>query len=271
MLTFRVRSRAIVSGVCLAAALQLFAPRTAGAACTCLNNATVIDLDTNTGGDDGQFAERVVVTAPDGQTWSVTQPTTGAYDAFAVPPVGTRSPLVPIATDGSVKLQALGGGQYVLDFVFVEAVGYTLSVTNQSGTTLRIDNNCRYPNPTFLPPVESSYQRTDPPVVLGATAVTGPPLASATFTIDGMPATRIVPLDLTPMPAVHVAELTATGTAGADNYQACVQGVRKGFVIVVASASAPAINAAWGGVLLVALLGLGVTRLRRAGRSRRRP
>lgn len=251
-------------GVLAAAALAcVAAPVVATAACVCLNNASVIDLDASTGGDDGQFSEQVIVNAPNGQTWTVTQ-ATGAFDAFNVPAVGMRSPLVPIATDGSVKMVPNGANRYTIDFVHVDAIAYSITVNNGLGTQLTIGNTCRYPNPVFAPPIESTYHvATDPPVTLGAGVSSGPPLANAAFTVDGSPATQIVPQDLAPRPTIHVVELTATGTVGPNDFQACVQGVRKRFA-VAASASVPAMGTLAASALLTALLGLGLWALRRA-------
>ena len=76
--------------------------------CACLDNATILDLDAGTGGDDGQFSEIVTITGgagplPSGQTWTVVG-ATGAFDAFNVPAVGVQSAGVPVATDGSCLL-----------------------------------------------------------------------------------------------------------------------------------------------------------------------
>ncbi len=253
---------AILRHLCVAVALALATlPGVAGAACECLNNATAIDFDANTGGADGQFSERIVVNAPDGQTWRVTA-NTGGFDAFNVPPVGTQSDLVPIPADGSVVLaHTAGTTMYTLDFVFIESLGYTITVENATGTSLGISNNCKYPNPEVSPPIASVYQPRDPAVTLGAKSSSGPPLASVTFTIDGAPATQLVPMDYSPPPATHSVELTAIGT-DEGQFRACEQGARKSFSII-ARAAAPAIGAAVGGLMLAALLGLGILRLRR--------
>lgn len=239
-------------------------PLAADAGCSCLNNASVHDLDTNVGGTDGQFAEHVVVNAPSGQTWTVTA-APGAFDAFNVPPVGVQSPLVPIATNGSVVMAPSGGTTYTLDFVFIQAQGYSLTVANGQGTSLSIGNNCRYPNPVFAPAIASSYFQSDPPVTLGAAPASGPPLASAGFTIDGAPQTVLVPAAFAPAPAIHTVELTATGTqdAGPSKYMPCVQAARKSFV-VGAPTAVPAVQLGWGSLVLTALLMLGfVVRRRR--------
>lgn len=260
-LTRRSQHVAPIAGI-MALLSVAAAPITAGAVCTCLDNATVHDLDASTGGDDGQFADQVVVNAPAGQTWRVTAQS-GAYDAFDVPPVGTRSALVPIATDGSVVLTPTGGGmQYVLDFVFVEGAAWNITVSNEMGTTLAVGNNCFYPDPTFAPPIADSYPANAAPVTLGAAAASGPALASATFTIDNTTATELVPADLAPRPVVHVAELTAVGTDAAP-YRACTQAARKRFSIIIPH-GVPLADGRWGAVLLVAMLALGMRALRRA-------
>ena len=62
--------------------------------CDCLDNATVIDVDATTGGDDGQFSELVSVVStvgnlPAGQTWTVNA-AIGAFDVNSIPPVGIQ-------------------------------------------------------------------------------------------------------------------------------------------------------------------------------------
>ncbi len=255
---FRRRSRLAARAIGVAFMLvYALMPLAADAACTCLNNASVHDLDSNVGGTDGQFAEHVVVNAPSGQTWTVTA-ASGAFDAFNVPPVGVQSPLVPIATNGSVVMAPSGGTTYTLDFVFVQAQGYSLTVANAQGVSLSIGNNCRYPDPVFAPAIASSYFQNDPSVPLGAASASGPALASASFTIDGAPQTMLVPAGLALAPRIHTAELTATGTqdAGPSKYMPCVQGARKSFV-VNPSIAVPAVQLGWGSLVLTALLMLG--------------
>lgn len=249
--------------VALSAALALFTvPASAYAACVCLNNASIIDFDANTGGDDGQFSERILVNAPDGQTWRVTA-ATGAYDAFDIPPLGTQSDLVPIPSDGSVLMKPGPlTNQYYLDIVHIDAVAYSITVTNQAGTSLTIENTCRYPNPVFSPEIRDSYQVTDPPVTLGVDVSSGPALASVTFEIDAAPATQLIPLDLAPVPAKHVVQLAAVGSVGANGFQDCEQRGQKGFFIYD-SRPAPALDPRFGAVLVMALVGFGVRALRR--------
>jgi hypothetical protein len=259
-LGFATEVRAAARNVYFIAIVVLLSiPAEAGAVCTCLNNASVYDLDANTGGADGQFSETVTVNAPSGQTWTVSA-ATGAFDAFNVPPVGVQSAMVPIPTNGTVALTA-SGTTYTIDFVFVESLGYTLSVTNGRGTTLSIGNNCLYPNPVFSPAIRSVYQSTDAAVTLGAQPASGPALASTVFTIDGLPQTQLIPAALAPWPSIHTAELTATGTLSGQ-YRACVQRARKSFSVVT-SVAVPTIDPTWGGLLLSALMVIGLLVRRR--------
>jgi hypothetical protein len=250
-------------GSIIAAIACLVLPRAALALCTCLNNASVIDLDAGIGGADGQFAETVIVNGPDGQTWTVTA-VSGAYDANNIPPIGTQSALVPVAV--GTPMNVLGPGQYNLPFVFIESVGYSLSVSNGRGTTLSIGNNCSYPNPTFSPAIFSAYYANESPVTLGAVSTSGPPLASATFTIDGIPQTQLNPGNYSLAPAVHTVQLTALGTVGQPgNFQACLQGARKTFAVLPPIAI-PVLDPRWGVALLAGLLlgfGLAIQRRRR--------
>ena len=127
--------------------------------CACLDNATVIDLDAGTGGDDGQFSELVSIVdgqggmLPGTQTWTVVG-AMGAFDAYNIPPIGTQSAGVPVATDGSVTLTFnMLLGTYELPFVHVDALGYTLMVEgpfmmgSAANSTITISNTCQYPNP----------------------------------------------------------------------------------------------------------------------------
>ncbi|MEM8907459.1 MAG: hypothetical protein AAGD05_06400, partial [Bacteroidota bacterium] len=129
--------------------------------CSCLNNATVLDLDAGTGGDDGQFSETVSIVDNNGgmlamgQTWSVVG-AMGAFDADNVPAMGMQSAGVPIPADGSITL-TFNAGAYELPFVHVDALGYSLTIEgpfpvgSPANVTLVISNNCSYPNPVFDP------------------------------------------------------------------------------------------------------------------------
>ena len=177
--------------------------------CNCLDNATVIDVDAGTGGDDGQFSEIIALSnaaagavMPPGQTWSVTAQT-GAFDAYMIPPVGTQSAGNPVATDGSVTFTYDGVGVYELPFVHVDALGYSITVEgpfpvgSAANVTLTITNNCSYPNPVFDPSLSNlNLCAMDPAVTLGASEPSGIAPDGVTFTINGNPETQIDPVAL---------------------------------------------------------------------------
>lgn len=104
--------------------------------CTCLDNATTLA--------NGQFSEIVEVTAPTGQTWTVvTAP--GLYQTAS--PAPPAAPL-PVTVGTPLVETPAGSGTYLLTGKHVEALGYSISVTNGS-VTLSISNTCYYPNPAF--------------------------------------------------------------------------------------------------------------------------
>ncbi|MEO1624981.1 MAG: hypothetical protein AAFV25_07470, partial [Bacteroidota bacterium] len=178
--------------------------------CSCLNNATVIDLDNVTGGEDGQFSEIISVVdnqggmLPAGQTWTVTA-ATGAFDANNIPAVGMQSAGVPVATDGSVTLTYnMTTGTYELPFVHVDGQGYSISVVgpfplgSPVNSTITIGNSCQYPNPVFDPVLPDVICTTDPAILLGGTDTNGNGSDAISFTIDGMAATSFDPAGLAP-------------------------------------------------------------------------
>jgi len=213
--------------------------------CGCLDNATVIDIDAGTGGDDGQFSEVVsIVNAtgmplPNGQTWTVVG-ATGAIDANSVPPIGTQSPGVPIATNGSVTLN-FNDGNYELPFVHLDAVGYTMMITgpfpvgSPVNVTLNISNNCSYPNPIFDPTLSNlDLCAEDPSFTLGGTDTDGIGADGISFTINGNPATVFDPVALGG--GNHTVVMSYDGAAdahgaiapmGSTSYPGCVQTVQQ--------------------------------------------
>jgi hypothetical protein len=189
--------------------------------CSCLDNATVIDLDAGTGGDDGQFSEVVSISnatgapLPSGQTWTVVG-ATGAFDEFNIPPVGVQSAGVPTASDGSVTLSYSGiNGIYEIPFVHVDDIGYTLMIEgpfmmgSPANTILTISNRCQYPDPVFDPVIPATINSMDPIIILGGMDTNGGTADGITFTIDGSPATMIDPSVLAMGP--HTVVMTYDG------------------------------------------------------------
>ncbi|MEL7248061.1 MAG: HYR domain-containing protein, partial [Bacteroidota bacterium] len=177
--------------------------------CACLDNATIIDLDAGTGGDDGQFSEVVSVANPSGvllagQTWSVTA-ATGVLDAYNVPAVGTQSAGVPVATDGSVTLSYnMTSGTYELPFVHLDATGYSIEVEgpfalgNPANVVVVIGNTCQYPSPVFDPSLPDFICAAEPAITLGGNDTNGGTADAVSFTIDGNAATEFDPGALGP-------------------------------------------------------------------------
>ncbi|MEL7425919.1 MAG: proprotein convertase P-domain-containing protein, partial [Bacteroidota bacterium] len=175
--------------------------------CACLDNATVIDVDAGTGGDDGQFAEVVRISGMNGgglnngQIWSVVGGS-GGVDAFFANTQGMQTPGTPIPTDGSVTLIFFNEG-YNLNFYHYDEAGYDVVIEgpyaagDPRNQTLSIANLCQYPNPIFDPalPTEEICQ-TDPAITLGGTDTNGNGANSVTFTINGNAATEFDPAAL---------------------------------------------------------------------------
>ncbi|HLO53602.1 MAG TPA: zinc-dependent metalloprotease family protein, partial [Saprospiraceae bacterium] len=143
--------------------------------CVCLNNAT---SPTN-----GQFSEMITVNAPAGQTWTVSA-VSGLFTTTSPAP-----PAAPIAITVGTVLTA-SGGTYTLNGRHIDALGYTLSVTNNRGTTLTIGNSCSYPSPIISSPPAAVCLGTPYPL----TGIPGDAnIISEGFTVNGVAATTFNP------------------------------------------------------------------------------
>ncbi|MEM8906848.1 MAG: lamin tail domain-containing protein, partial [Bacteroidota bacterium] len=218
--------------------------------CSCLDNATTLDVNLGTGGDDGQFSELITIsnnngTLPMGQTWTVVA-ATGAFDAYNVPAVGTPSAGVPVATDGSVTL-TFNAGAYELPFVHVDAMGYSITIEGPApmgdpgNSTQTIGNNCSYPNPAFDPPLPDVFCPADMPITLMGTDADGIG-GTPSFTINGMSTTVIDPATLTP--GLYAIEMSFVGNAdmnggiapmGGTAFPGCTQDIRDTIEILAGS------------------------------------
>ncbi len=220
--------------------------------CSCLDNATILDLDAGTGGDDGQFSEEVTITGgsgvplPNGMTWSIVG-ASGAFDAFNIPAVGMQSAGVAIPEDGSVLL-AFNAGIYEVPFVHVDDIGYTLTIEgpfamgSAANVTFMISNKCQYPNPVFDPVIPDMINMASPVITLGGTDTNGGTADDVTFTVDGSPATEIDPSALAM--GTHTVVMTYDGAADSNGgvspdggttsaSPGCIQEVTKDFEIVL--------------------------------------
>ncbi|HLO53691.1 MAG TPA: M36 family metallopeptidase, partial [Saprospiraceae bacterium] len=174
--------------------------------CVCLNNATT---PTN-----GQFSEMITVNAPAGQTWTVSA-VSGLFTTTSPAP-----PAAPIAITVGTVLTA-SGGTYTLNGRHIDALGYTLSVTNNRGTTLTIGNSCSYPSPII----------TSPPlaVCLGELLpLTGIPgdgnFISSGFTVNGVAATIFNPTTTGTYTIVYTVN-GGTPKAFGPNDPGCIQSI----------------------------------------------
>ncbi|MEM9921326.1 MAG: T9SS type A sorting domain-containing protein [Bacteroidota bacterium] len=195
--------------------------------CSCLDNATVFDVDANTGGDDGQFSELISVAdmaggmLPAGQIWTVTA-ASGALDAYNIPAIGMQSAGVPVATDGSVSLMHNAVlGTYELPFVHVDTVGYSITVegpfalNDPANVSISISNRCAYPMPVFDPLIADVYCPAEPAITLGGMDLFMNGADTVSFTINGMPATELDPSALAP--GNYTVVMTFDGAADGNN------------------------------------------------------
>ncbi|MFZ2898090.1 MAG: hypothetical protein WA004_05680 [Saprospiraceae bacterium] len=161
MVTYRVESDCEADATCTRTFSVTAVPTniTIVDPCTCLNNATTLA--------NGQFSEIVEVTAPTGQTWTVvTAP--GLYQTAS--PAPPAAPL-PVAAGTPLVETPAGSGIYLLTGKHVDALGYSISVTNGS-VTLSTSNTCYYPNPAFSG-LNAVYCSQDGPQVVTLTAQLG--------------------------------------------------------------------------------------------------
>ncbi|MGB4847756.1 MAG: HYR domain-containing protein, partial [Saprospiraceae bacterium] len=201
---------------------QIFDP------CTCLNNATNLT--------NGQFAETIKVNAPSIQNWIVTA-VSGLYQITSPAP-----PAAPIPIAVGTVLTNLGAGMnmFIISGIHVDAIGYTLSVSNGAGTTLTIGNSCQYPNPAITSDLNGTYCLYSDPITL-----TGTPgdanIISQGFTVNGVPSTQF-----NPGAGVGQYQIVYTVDGGVPkafgpNDPGCVQTVSQ-FVNVVSTPSTVACN-----------------------------
>ena len=147
--------------------------------CVCKNNATTLD--------NGQFAEVIKIESLTGKVWTVTA-STGLWSGLS--PSG---PFAPISIIGEKMVEnPVGSGDYYLNGIHIDAIGYTVTITSGQGESLTIGNLCSYPNPTITSNLDGPFCLYSKPVPL-----TGTPgdanIVSQGFTINGAPATVFNP------------------------------------------------------------------------------
>ncbi|MBK6622571.1 MAG: DUF5011 domain-containing protein [Saprospirales bacterium] len=102
--------------------------------CTCLDNATTLV--------NGQFSETIQVDGPAGDSWTVVL-APGLYQMASLAP-----PAAPLPVAAGTPLAEGPPGVYTLAGKHIDALGYSISVTNGS-VTLSTSNTCYYPNPSL--------------------------------------------------------------------------------------------------------------------------
>ncbi|MEY3051951.1 MAG: hypothetical protein RLY31_1736, partial [Bacteroidota bacterium] len=193
-------------------------------ASACLNNATTLT--------NGQFGELITIKSLAMQTWTVTASnglyTSGSANPPASPTVVSNGTLLVAGHLDSIDND--GNGQtdeanemiyYTFNAKYLEAVGYTATVTNNLGQSVTLSNVAHYPTPVlvdFFDPFCFGTPAFVPQVVdqyAGAGAYT-----SVSFLVDGNPVTQLDPSSL----SLGQHTLTIIADAGAAAYSRQVNG-----------------------------------------------
>jgi len=215
--------------------------------CVCVNNASTINLDANTGGDDGQFSELVTITGAGGAP--IADPnlvfeviaSTGAVDAFApspIPPSQTAGMPIPVGTQLVYNTTTM---HYEIPFYHYDGTGYSMTVQQIiNGTPGQIlgpiGNVCAYPNPVFDPVIQDEYCPEDMAITLGGTDQNNAGFDNISFTIDGVTVTELDPTALAL--GTHTVLMTfdgaddlnnGTGPIANPNQPGCIQTVQDMF------------------------------------------
>ena len=113
--------------------------------------------------ENGQFQETVLVEAPSGQTWYIVS-ADGFFNSTSPHPPANPVPFA-IGVSGT-KLFEESPGVYSLKGIHIDAIGYSLTLTNGIDE-ISISNACTYPNPQILA-MASGYCEDAEPVTLEA-------------------------------------------------------------------------------------------------------
>ncbi len=148
--------------------------------CVCKNNATNLS--------NGQFSETIKIEGLAGQTWTILS-ATGLYLSNSQAPPNSPAAIPP----GTTFTQSpANSGDYYFTGIHVDALGYSIIVTNGMGNALTIGNSCVYPNPSITSDLSKAFCLFSDPVDL-----TGDPgdanIVSQGFTVNGVPATQFIP------------------------------------------------------------------------------
>jgi hypothetical protein len=166
-------------------------------ASSCLSNATTLT--------NGQFSERITIKALAMQTWTVTSSnglfTSGSAAPPAAPTAVSNGTLFVAGNLDGIDNDGLNGPDdanemvyYTLNAKYVEAIGYSATLTNNIGQTLTISNVAHYPTPMLVDFFDPFCYGTDPfvPQVVDQFAGAGA-YTSVSFLVDGVPVTQVNP------------------------------------------------------------------------------
>jgi GEVED domain/Secretion system C-terminal sorting domain/Dockerin type I domain len=180
---------------------------------------------------NGQFDDKVEITASLGQTWRI-QSVSGFFK-----PTSAAPPAAPIPYAVGDLIPSVGGGKYELEGIHVDSIGYSLVAERVDAAmtvlqTLNIANKCYYPTPRLTAPAAMTVPLSDCPITLAADEKNGG-TGTATFKINGAAATTFNALTLGQ--GTHTIEITfdagtynaTTGINPALSKPACIEKLTK--------------------------------------------
>lgn len=118
--------------------------------------------------DNGQFIDTIQVNSGNGEVWYIAA-VDGFFDVASPQPPFT--PLSYMTDAAGATFTESPAGVYTLPGVHVDALGYSISVTNGTDT-LEVANTCAYPNPVITAEIRNGYCQSNDPVTLTADAGT---------------------------------------------------------------------------------------------------
>lgn len=118
--------------------------------------------------DNGQFIDTIQVNSGNGEVWYIAE-ANGFFDVASPQPPFT--PLSYMTGAAGATFTESPAGVYTLPGVHVDALGYSISVTNGTDT-LEIANTCAYPNPVITSEIRNGYCQNSDPITLTANAGT---------------------------------------------------------------------------------------------------
>lgn len=171
--------------------------------CNCLNNATNLV--------NGQFQDTLTIASNPGETWTITT----ASGLFSVSSPAPPMAPFPIGAGAQFTETAPGSGVYRLIVRHVDAVGFSLTATNNLSESVSLSAACHYPNPQIVG-LNSQYCITSLPVPLQGNAGAGV-AGSGTFRVNGVVATEFDPSIYPPGSSQTITYTFDAGTGAVNN------------------------------------------------------